>query len=625
MTTQETDPNNSSNTNYENYYSDDNHDAPTLLGNDEGESILFKLGTMFTGFCPTTKTDTISSNTSAMKNVSTDNTSLLDNSTCEETSESTTRTSSPSSYELDHDLYHSHNNVNVDIDMISNQRPGAVGSDNSSFAKRMERALSRNDNKNQTQSEPESDTDSLTNTMDETDKDFENGDERGILDTIKFLMIYIILLPSLLLYLLSAIAYFHFGVDLIQVSLTAMKKISTHVKYHFDDYELYEYAPSSTIMIITLFVSITSPLLFFVMKGEQAAKNGNKNLSESDIESISSSEKKKDKETLQPTVRHLMNDLVLDTSYDDNETNNNINVDLDEATENLPPTNTWKYHPVFLQAVGDTKCPEYDNANVSLPIGIPFQFESNLFKGQILVRLRTGKSEEPTSRKAYFDASKIKLHRQIVIQGQFKQAIKMSNVWTGDIYERKLKMAPPPRFAQYVSKFFTLLAPGIIIDFASKKPKVLALIGSGSHSMSEDEPGQEPDIMASELPEKTPISNSLHDSGERKRILGKPETASKYTFDPKYVYTFHANDDVLDIANYTLRMPLVKLDFTSVLGDGQPMSVRGIVSRDGDTMNTDDDFESIFFFRFWHERTLTVAAAAAEKKRKKMEKKNKRK
>lgn len=364
---------------------------------------------------------------------------------------------------------------------------------------------------------------------------------------------------------------------------------------------------------------------------KKTAENGSKSSSrtrtesESESESSRNSEKKKE-ETLQPTTHHLRNDLVLDTSYDDNDRNDDINVDLDEAQQNLPPTNTWKYHPIFMQAVGDTKCPGYDNANESLPIGIPFQFESNLFKGQILVRLRTGKSEDPTSRQAYFDASKYKLQRQIVIQGQFKHMTKMSDVWMGDIYERKLKFTPPPRFAKYVSKFFALLAPGIIIDFVSSKPKVLALIGSGSHSMSEDESGQEPDIMDSELPEKTPVSTSLHGAGKRKRILGKPETASKYSFDPQYVYTFHTNDEVLDVANYTLRLPLLKLDFTSVLGDGQPLSVRGVVSSNDATMDSDDaTLESLFFFRIWHERTLTVAAAAAEKKLNKMEKKSKKK
>ena len=115
--------------------------------------------------------------------------------------------------------------------------------------------------------------------------------------------------------------------------------------------------------------------------------------------------------------------------------------------------------------------------------------------------------------------------------------------------------------------------------------------------MSIDEPGEEPDITAVELPEKTPISHNEETSHERKRILGNPETAAKYECDPNLVYTFNTLDDCLDVADYRLRLPFTSVDFTRVLGEGQPMSMRVVTSADDV-----DEAESLFYFRVWHER-----------------------
>lgn len=61
------------------------------------------------------------------------------------------------------------------------------------------------------------------------------------------------------------------------------------------------------------------------------------------------------------------------------------------------------------------------------------------------------------------------------------------------------------------------------------------------------------------------------------------------------MYAFHTNDDALDLADYKLRLPILTVDFTKALADGQPVSFRAI---HGDTL------KSFFFFRVWHERTL---------------------
>jgi hypothetical protein len=173
----------------------------------------------------------------------------------------------------------------------------------------------------------------------------------------------------------------------------------------------------------------------------------------------------------------------------------------------------------------------------------------------------------------------------------------MSELWFGDIYDKKMSLSSPPRMARLMSKLFNRLIPGIILDLSSNRPKILSLLGSGSHNISIDEPGEEPDITAVTLPERTHLSNDLESSEARKRILGNPETAAVHECDPDLVYTFHTFDEFLDIADYRLRLPFMTVDFTKVLGEGQPLSFRVVTA-------AVEDVESLFYFRIWHERTL---------------------
>jgi len=274
---------------------------------------------------------------------------------------------------------------------------------------------------------------------------------------------------------------------------------------------------------------------------------------------------------------------------------NQLNINLEEATQNLPDVTDWKYGPNFVQPCGDTQCSVPPNQ--SLPIGIPFDFESSLFKGKILIRLKNGKSQDTQSSQAFFEVHNW-VQRQVVIQGQFKKTLKMSQLWFGGIFDKKLKLVPPPRIGKFMNNLFEKLSPGIVLDLSCDKPKVLSLLGSGSHTMSIDEPGKEPDIMSANLPERTFMSNDLKSSQQRKSALGNPKVASSYECDIGMVYTFNTCDPVLDMADYRLRLPILTVDFTKVLGHDQPISIRAVTAPD------DESGESLFHFRFWHERTL---------------------
>lgn len=277
--------------------------------------------------------------------------------------------------------------------------------------------------------------------------------------------------------------------------------------------------------------------------------------------------------------------------------NDGMSNDLEDALNNLPKPSTWKYHTIFIQPAGETRCPGLE-PDQSVPLGVPVEFESNLFKGKILFRFRGGETEDERSHEAYFNSSQYKVQRQIMIQGQFKQRCKMSEMYMGDIFDKKWNLSIPSSIGRMINKIFTRLAPGLVIDVATENPKVVVLIGSGSHAMSIDKPGEEPDITAPDIPERTFISNDIKSSGKRKKVLGNPDEASKFEFDPDLVYSFHSFDEVLDLVKYEFNLPFMSIDVANAVGK-QPISIRAV-------NRPESSSESFFYFRCWHKRTLAI-------------------
>ena len=256
----------------------------------------------------------------------------------------------------------------------------------------------------------------------------------------------------------------------------------------------------------------------------------------------------------------------------------------------VPPVDQWPYRPLFLQAGTDTRVIGH-RQNDPLPIGRPFAFESSLFKGKALIRIRDIKSGDPISHDRYFNGTK-KL-KQVVIQGHFKHPLPMSEVFYGDVYEKRFHPAPPAQVIHLFKQVFRRLAPGVTLDLSSHRPRVLALYAGCADSLSIHLPGHEPNLMDRALPEdmhfQFPEMRGLS-IRKRRKLLSSPKHASAYTYDPKYVYTFHCYDNFL--GRYEMNLPLLgKLDMVQTL-NGQPMSISA-VTQDG---------RFLFRFCIWHER-----------------------
>lgn len=258
------------------------------------------------------------------------------------------------------------------------------------------------------------------------------------------------------------------------------------------------------------------------------------------------------------------------------------------AFPKMKPIN-WPHRPVFVQAGSDTKVTGLSN-NQPVPLGIPFEVESPLFKGRVLLRFRNAKSDDPEAHSEYFKGRKRLM--QTVIQGRFKRPIKMSDVYVGSIFSQPLAGAPPPLMTKIMDAIIRRVAPGLILDLSSENPKVVALLAGTAQTMSIDSPGNEPDITLPAIEENVvaALGKSVATSKRRKK-LGNPKKAASYEFDTEKVYTFHTYDDAMDYGRGTMHLPMYgEYDIKPSIGL-QPLSLTA-VTKSGDIM---------YDLRIWHE------------------------
>jgi len=262
-------------------------------------------------------------------------------------------------------------------------------------------------------------------------------------------------------------------------------------------------------------------------------------------------------------------------------------------------THSWPHYPVIVLSGIETEVSlpdenrDYADTQDALPLGIPFQFESPLFKGKALLRLRHAKSDDPTKHESYFGGSRKRV-RQFVIQGRFKQSISMGDLYYGDVYRKPLNPSPPPILSRIIKSFFQRLFPGLLMDLTSKQPKVMTLYAGCANSIRKDFPGEEPDITGIDLKEHFIPNGEIFDSAkERKRFFSDPSRASMCKYDTDHVYTFNTYDDILDMANYQLKIPVLRKPFDLIKTlDGQPLTLSA----------TTKNGQFLYNFCVWHAR-----------------------
>ena len=263
----------------------------------------------------------------------------------------------------------------------------------------------------------------------------------------------------------------------------------------------------------------------------------------------------------------------------------------------LPNAGRWPHRPVFVCANSDAQpdlhIPNYGQGH--LPLGVPFEFSSDLFEGKCLIRLRDVPSDDVESDERYFLGRSRKF--QAIVQGRFKERLRVSDVLTGHEFAKPLKGLPPPWIVSAACNLIKRLSPGVKISIHQQEPRALAILAATSQLLSGDAPDNEPDIR-SIIDEDTSLfggvfKNSDVSSSRRKRHLASPERSAHYYFDTESIYTFDFYQNILDCESYSLDLGFTKIGIGSIL-DGQPIQVLA-KTRNG---------RYLWSFQIWHEKLL---------------------
>eukprot|EP00591_Stephanopyxis_turris_P004379 CAMPEP_0195521852 /NCGR_PEP_ID=MMETSP0794_2-20130614/19492_1 /TAXON_ID=515487 /ORGANISM="Stephanopyxis turris, Strain CCMP 815" /LENGTH=679 /DNA_ID=CAMNT_0040651485 /DNA_START=112 /DNA_END=2148 /DNA_ORIENTATION=+ len=289
------------------------------------------------------------------------------------------------------------------------------------------------------------------------------------------------------------------------------------------------------------------------------------------------------------------------------------------TSQDIPPVSAWPNHPMFLcantKACPTLQVPKYDNGPI--PIGVPFQFESELFVGKCLLRVRDlPTSHDPAGDQEYFAGRQRRF--QSIVQGKFKKQLRVNHVLTGHEFHKPLHRLPPRWILSAGIKLIQRLAQGVSIDLWSDQPKMLSILAATSQIISVDMPGSEPSIADIAMKEDVslllnnrtdPDPNTIHDStGEtthtndnitishRKKLFANPKLSSTYTYDTESIYTFDFYQNLLDCKTYSLDLGFTKIGVDKSL-NGQPIQILAKMAQDCSDDN--DAGKYLWSFQIW--------------------------
>ena len=269
-------------------------------------------------------------------------------------------------------------------------------------------------------------------------------------------------------------------------------------------------------------------------------------------------------------------------------------------SNDLPPVDQWPKRPFFFcvntDAVGDTfNVPGYGDG--MLPVGKPFDFESDLFKGQCLLRVAGVECDGDQELTDTFFANR-RRKWQIVCQGKFKEELAVADVLYGTEFCRPFKNVPPKIIMKAIEKVLFLLSPhGCLNELSSDTPRVMSCAGSLSRTIRKDKPGDEPAITDIDIKEDCSLfggklENAKASRSKRQKHLSAPK--NNYKFDTEHMYTFEYYDHLLDHANgKTDIYGIAKIGNKETL-DGQAFNA---------TVKTADG-RYLWSFQKWHESCL---------------------
>jgi hypothetical protein len=195
-----------------------------------------------------------------------------------------------------------------------------------------------------------------------------------------------------------------------------------------------------------------------------------------------------------------------------------------------------------------------------------FAVETDRFAGRMYFRFR-GLSNEPTD--GYF-ASRPGVRIGVVVQGQFKQPIVMSDCSTGYEFEKPFAFVPARFLVRSILRAVRLLAPTLVENVLGARPYVLNPLFQTVQLLHVAHPGSEPPIH-NLVCESTSLLGGVFaeravEATERKRYFASSKHGSLHMLDPALVYTLEFSEDKIDPTDFSFVILGMRFGIAKYLG-----------------------------------------------------------
>ena len=263
-----------------------------------------------------------------------------------------------------------------------------------------------------------------------------------------------------------------------------------------------------------------------------------------------------------------------------------------ELPPGVAPVEDWPHRPVFVYAdprdnfrVKDSKITD------PCPIGEVFHFESDLFVGKGLIRVRgLGSSNNPENDAAYFHSKK--RLAQFIIQGKFKQEFESSDLVSGAEFSKPLKRHVPSIINKLILAVLRRVSPGVKCNFNSENPYVLTSFAESAQVVHISKEGEEPDIT---LPTGVKESGFAKSQSERRKLFRQgPSQGPTRKIRTDRVYTFERYDDMVDYTTLNVNFKFMTVDLASEI-NGQPIPIM---------VKSIKEDKHLWNFQIYHERQV---------------------
>jgi len=290
----------------------------------------------------------------------------------------------------------------------------------------------------------------------------------------------------------------------------------------------------------------------------------------------------------------------------------------------LPPATTWPHRPIFVRASprtettvidgwasergpvlesesgGGMKAPSAIDANAPVNTESAMEFETELFRGKIVCRFKGVEDAHTKTSNEFYRVKKCTF--QVLVQGKFKEKVKVSDMLTGGEFDRAFENIPPRTLVFAGEQFFKLLTPGLSVDMLCDVPYYYAPLGTTLSVLAAHAEEDAPDPTADIGEDTRRFGGRFAESptpktiDERCAIFSDPSENDRYYFNTEDVYTMDYFQNVLLFGDYVLDAKATQLPLARCL-NGQPISFFG-KHRDG---------RYAYSFEIWHECLLPKA------------------